>query len=142
MTQVTIVGNLTADPELRFTPSGAAVATFAIAESSRVKENGEWKDGPATFWRCEIWNDAAENLAESLKRGMRVIAVGETHQRTFETKAGESRTVTEVKVSEIGPSLKWATARPEKALRSTKPAAAGRPVEDDPWGTNTSEAPF
>jgi single-strand DNA-binding protein len=142
MTQVTIIGNLVADPELRFIPSGAAKATFAIAESSRVKENGEWKDGPATFWRCEIWNDAAENLAESLKRGMRVIAVGETHQRNYETKAGESRTVTEVKVSEIGPSLKWAMARPEKALRSTKPATAGRPAEDDPWGTNTSEAPF
>jgi single-strand DNA-binding protein len=140
--EVTIIGNLVADPELRFTPSGAAVATFAIAESGRVKENGEWKDGPATFWRCEIWSDAAENLAESLKRGMRVIAVGKTHQRNYETKAGESRTVTEVKVSEIGPSLKWAMARPEKALRSTKPAAAGRPVEDDPWGTNTSEAPF
>ena len=144
MPQVTIVGNLTADPELRFTPSGAAVATFAIAESSRVKENGEWKDGPATYWRCEIWRDAAENLAESLKRGMRVIAVGETQQRTFETKSGESRTVLEVKVSEVGPSLKWATARPEKTNRSTKPAAAGRTpaVEDDPWGNNTSEAPF
>ena len=139
MTAVTIVGNLTADPELRFIPSGKAVANFTIAESSRVKDGNEWKDGPSTFWNCSIWGTDAENLAESLTRGMRVVAVGEAKQRSFETKDGEKRTVIEVTVSEIGPSLKWATARVERTTKngsqSNAKAQTAIPAMDDPWGS-------
>lgn len=136
MTQVTIVGNLTADPELRFTPKGAAVANFTVAESSRVKDGDKWVDGPSVFWRCEIWREAAENMVESLHRGDRVVAVGEVRQRTFETSSGEKRTVTEVTCSEVGPSLKWATASVEKRGKT-------KPKTDDPWGVEPSgDLPF
>jgi single-strand DNA-binding protein len=139
MTSVTIVGNLTADPELRFIPSGKAVANFTVAESSRVKDGNEWKDGPSTFWNCSIWGTDAENMVESLTRGMRVIAVGEAKQRSFETRDGEKRTVIEVTVSEIGPSVKWATASVTRATKNGsqsngKPRTPA-PAMDDPWAS-------
>lgn len=129
MTNVTIVGNLVDAPELRFTSGGQAVASFTIAENKRVKDGDEWKDGAPTFWRCNIWREAAEDAAESLVKGLRVIAFGEVAQRSFETCEGEKRMVTEVTVSELGPSLRYATA---KVLKSggSKP----KPPADDPWG--------
>jgi single-strand DNA-binding protein len=130
-TTITIIGNLTAAPELRFTPAGLAVANFTIASTPRVKVNGEWTDGEALFLRCSIWREAAENVAESLDRGTRVIASGRLKQRSYETKEGEKRSVIELEVEEIGPSLRYATAKPVKSGQSKpKPVAA----EDDPWG--------
>ncbi|EUA39490.1 single-stranded DNA-binding domain protein [Mycobacterium avium subsp. avium 2285 (R)] len=119
-TTITVVGNLTADPELRFTPSGAAVANFTVASTPRIydRQSGEWKDGEALFLRCNIWREAAENVAESLTRGSRVIVTGRLKQRSFETREGEKRTVVEVEVDEIGPSLRYATAKVNKASRS------------------------
>ena len=119
-TTITVVGNLTADPELRFTPSGAAVANFTVASTPRIfdRQTSEWKDGEALFLRCNIWREAAENVAESLTRGSRVIVTGRLKQRSFETREGEKRTVFEVEVDEIGPSLKYATAKVNKASRS------------------------
>ena len=116
---VTVVGNLTNDPELRFTPSGAAVASFTVASSTRVldKQTNEWKDGDALFLRCSVWRQAAENVAESLTRGMRVMVQGRLKQRSYETREGEKRTVFEVEVDEVGPSLKYATAKVTKAQR-------------------------
>jgi single-strand DNA-binding protein len=120
-TIITVVGNLTADPELRFTPSGAAVANFTVASTPRVfdRQTGEWKDGEALFLRCNIWRQAAENVAESLTRGARVIVQGRLKQRSFETKDGETRTVVELEVDEIGPSLRYAAAASAAALRPT-----------------------
>jgi len=118
-TVITVVGNLTNDPELRFTPSGAAVASFTVASTPRTldKASNEWKDGDALFLRCSIWRQAAENCAESLQKGMRVVVSGRLKQRSFETKEGEKRTVVELDVEEIGPSLKYATAKVTKASR-------------------------
>ena len=118
-TVITVVGNLTADPELRFTPSGAAVANFTIASTPRTfdRQTNEWKDGEALFLRCSIWRQAAENVAESLQRGMRVVAQGRLKARSFETREGEKRTVMELDVDEIGPSLKFATAKVTRATR-------------------------
>jgi single-strand DNA-binding protein len=118
-TVITVVGNLTDDPELRFTPSGAAVANFTVASTPRTfdKNSNEWKDGDALFLRCSIWRQAAENVAESLTRGMRVVVSGRLRQRSYETKEGEKRTVVELEVEEIGPSLKYATAKVTKANR-------------------------
>jgi len=118
-TVITVVGNLTNDPELRFTPSGAAVASFTVASTPRTldKNTNEWKDGDALFLRCSIWRQAAENVAESLQRGMRVVVQGRLKQRSFETKEGEKRTVVELEVDEVGPSLKYATAKVTKASR-------------------------
>ncbi|MFP5345883.1 MAG: single-stranded DNA-binding protein [Actinomycetes bacterium] len=118
-TVLTIVGNLTADPELRFTPSGAAVANFTVASTPRTfdRQANEWKDGEALFLRCSVWRDAAENVAESLTRGSRVIVSGRLRQRSFETKEGEKRTVVELDVDEIGPSLRYATAKVNKTSR-------------------------
>ncbi|GAB2678581.1 single-stranded DNA-binding protein [Thalassiella azotivora] len=118
-TVITIVGNLTADPELRFTPSGAAVANFTVASTPRTfdRQTNEWKDGEALFMRCSVWRDAAENVAESLTRGSRVIVQGRLKQRSFETKEGEKRTVVELDVDEIGPSLRYATAKVNKTSR-------------------------
>ena len=112
-TTITVVGNLTADPELRFTPSGAAVANFTVASTPRIydRQSGEWKDGEALFLRCNVWREAAENVAESLTRGARVIVTGRLKQRSFETREGEKRTVVEVEVDEVGPSLRYATAK-------------------------------
>src|ERR671920_494802 len=118
-TVITVVGNLTNDPELRFTPSGAAVAIFTVASTPRTldKNTNEWKDGDALFLRCSIWRQAAENVAESLQRGARVIVQGRLQQRSYETKEGEKRTVVELQVDEIGPSLKYATAKVNKTTR-------------------------
>ena len=120
-TIITVVGNLTADPELRFTPSGAAVANFTVASTPRTfdRQSGEWKDGEALFLRCNIWRQAAENVAETLTRGARVIVQGRLKQRSFETREGEKRTVVELEVDEIGPSLRYATASVTKASRGS-----------------------
>ncbi|MCE3553523.1 single-stranded DNA-binding protein [Pseudonocardia sp. RS11V-5] len=118
-TVITVVGNLTADPELRFTPSGAAVANFTVASTPRTfdRQSGEWKDGEALFLRCNIWRQAAENVAETLTRGARVIVQGRLRQRSFETREGEKRTVIEMEVDEVGPSLRYATAKVNKVSR-------------------------
>src|SRR5258708_2099075 len=118
-TVITVVGNLTDDPELRFTPSGAAVASFTVASTPRTfdKNSNEWKDGDALFLRCSIWRQAAENVAESLTKGMRVVVQGRLRQRSYETREGENRTVVELDVEEVGPSLKYATAKVTKAAR-------------------------
>jgi single-strand DNA-binding protein len=142
-TTITVVGNLTADPELRFTQAGAAVASFTVASTPRTfdRASGEWKDGEALFLRCSIWRQAAENVAESLTRGMRVIVQGRLRQRTFDTKEGEKRTVIEMEVDEVGPSLRYATAKVNKASRGTGGGGggfggggSGAPA-DDPWGS-------
>ncbi len=118
-TPITLVGNLVDDPELRFTPSGAAVANFRVASTPRIfdKATNEWKDGDSLFLSCNVWRQAAENVAESLQRGMRVIVTGRLKQRSYETKEGEKRTVFEVEVDEVGPSLKTATAKVAKTTR-------------------------
>ncbi len=160
-TIITVVGNLTADPELRFTPSGAAVANFTVASTPRIydRQSGEWKDGEALFLRCNIWREAAENVAESLTRGARVILSGRLKQRSFETREGEKRTVVEVEVDEIGPSLRYATAKVNKASRSggggggfgssgggggDRGGSRGGASEpkDDPWGSAPASGSF
>ena len=135
-TVITIVGNLTADPELRFTPSGAAVANFTVASTPRYfdKQAGEWKDGEALFMRCSVWRQYAENVAESLSRGARVIVQGRLKQRSFETKEGEKRTVVELDVDEIGPALRYATAKVNKTSRGGGGGFGGSGGgTDDPW---------
>jgi single-strand DNA-binding protein len=162
-TVITVIGNLTADPELRFTPSGAAVANFTVASTPRMfdRQTNEWKDGEALFLRCNIWREAAENVAESLTRGSRVIVSGRLKQRSFETREGEKRTVVELEVDEIGPSLKYATAKVNKASRSggggggfggggggggsRQPAAqssGGGAASEDPWGSAPASGSF
>jgi single-strand DNA-binding protein len=144
-TVITVIGNLTADPELRFTPSGAAVANFTVASTPRTfdKASGEYKDGDPLFLRCNVWRQPAEHAAESLSRGDRVVVVGRLRQRSFETREGEKRTVVELEVDEVGPSLRYATAKVEKASRSS-----GQPSSQpggDPWPTAAAvedEAPF
>ena len=120
-TVITIIGNLTADPELRFTPSGAAVANFTVASTPRQfdRTSNEWKDGETLFMRCSVWRDAAENVAESLQRGARVLVSGRLKSRSYETKEGEKRTVIEMDVDEVGPSLKYATAKVNRTQRGT-----------------------
>jgi single-strand DNA-binding protein len=119
-TVITVIGNLTGDPELRFTPSGAAVANFTVASTPRTfdRQSNEWKDGETLFMRCSIWREAAENVAETLTKGTRVIAQGRLVQRSYETREGEKRTVVELQVDEIGPSLRYATAKVTRAQRS------------------------
>lgn len=145
-TVVTIVGNLVDGPELRFTPSGAAVSNFRIASTPRTfdKQAGEWRDGETLFLTCNVWRQAAENVAESLGKGMRVIVSGRLKQRSFETREGEKRTVFEVDVDEVGPSLRSATAKVTKASRERPdfPQQAQQPPQrsrqrdaDDPWAT-------
>ena len=135
-TSITVVGNLTADPELRFTPSGAAVANFTIASTPRHfdRQTNEWKDGETLFLRCSIWREAAENVTESLAKGMRVIAQGNLVMRGYETQQGEKRTSTELQVQEIGPSLKSASAKVTKAQRSGAPQG-GQIGQQEGWGT-------
>ena len=118
-TIITIIGNITGDPELRFTPSGAAVANFTVASTPRTfdRQSNEWKDGETLFMRCSVWRDAAENVAESLQRGTRVIVSGRLKSRSYETKEGEKRTVIEMEVDEVGPSLRYATAKVNKTQR-------------------------
>jgi single-strand DNA-binding protein len=142
MTAVTIIGNLVDEPELRFTSGGKAVASFTVAESKRIKQpDGTWVDGPSTFWRCSIWESAAENMTESLHKGQRVIVVGDISDRSFETKQGEKRTVKDVTATEVGPSLKWATAKVEKTGGKSPRPKTNAP-EPDPWGVETDEPPF
>jgi single-strand DNA-binding protein len=126
-TVLTIVGNLTADAELRFTPSGAAVASFTVASTPRTldRQSGEWKDGEPLFMRCSAWRDLAENVGESLTRGMRVIVTGRLRQRSFEAREGEKRTVVELEVDEVGPSLRYATAVVTKAARNGSGGGGG-----------------
>jgi single-strand DNA-binding protein len=118
-TTITVIGNLTNDPELRFTPSGAAVANFTVASTPRTfdRQSNDWKDGETLFLRCSVWRDAAENVAESLSRGSRVIVSGRLKSRTYDTKEGEKRTVIELDVDEVGPSLRYATAKVNKTSR-------------------------
>jgi single-strand DNA-binding protein len=118
-TVITIIGNVTNDPELRFTPSGAAVANFTVASTPRTfdRQSNEWKDGDTLFMRCSVWRDAAENVAESLQRGTRVLVTGRLRSRSYETKEGEKRTVVELDVDEVGPSLRYATAKVNKTSR-------------------------
>ena len=169
-TVITLVGNLTDDPELRFTPSGAPVANFTVASTPRFldKATNEWKDGDTLFLRCNIWRQAAENAAESLQRGMRVIVQGRLKQRSYETKEGEKRTVYEVEADEVGPSLRNATAKVVKTTRGGQSSGgfgggqggpgggqggpggyssgqgggggSGGPPSDDPWTTSPAAA--
>lgn len=146
-TVITVVGNLVDDPELRFTPSGAAVANFRIASTPRTfdRQTNEWKDGDALFLSCSVWRQAAENVAESLQRGMRVIVQGRLKQRSYETREGEKRTVVELEVDEVGPALAFATAKVTRASRSgggggySGGGQQSRPQQsgggDDPWAT-------
>ena len=126
-TTITVIGNLTDDPELRFTPSGAAVAKFRVASTPRFldRTTNEWKDGEPLFLTCNVWRQAAENCAESLQRGARVIVSGRLRQRSYETREGEKRTVMELEVDEIGPSLKYATAKVQKMQRSSGGGGGG-----------------
>jgi single-strand DNA-binding protein len=139
-TVITIVGNLVDDPELRFTPSGAAVAKFRVASTPRYldKQTNEWKDGESLFLSCNVWRQAAENVAESLQRGMRVIVQGRLKQRSYETKEGEKRTVYEIEVDEVGPSLRNATAKVAKTQRGGGGGGfGGQQVDNDPWASAT-----
>jgi single-strand DNA-binding protein len=156
-TNITVIGNLTDDPELRFTPSGAAVAKFRVASTPRFmdKTSGEWKDGEPLFLACTVWRQAAENVAESLQRGARVILSGRLRQRSYETREGEKRTVIELEVDEIGPSLRYATAKVQKMSRTSgggggfgasgggsggssgSSSGGGGGFADDPWASAT-----
>ena len=147
-TNITVVGNLVDDPELRFTPSGAAVANFRIASTPRTfdRQTNEWKDGDALFLTCSVWRQAAENVAESLQRGMRVVVQGRLKSRQYETREGEKRTVFEIDVDEVGPSLKYATAKVTRTTRQGgggggggySGGGGGQGGGDDPWA---SQAP-
>jgi single-strand DNA-binding protein len=142
---ITVIGNLTDDPELRFTPSGAAVAKFRVASTPRFldKQTNEWKDGEPLFLTCNVWRQAAENVAESLQRGARVIVSGRLRQRSYETREGEKRTVFELEVDEIGPSLRYATAKVQKMSRSSGSGGGygsggnggSASSFDDPWAS-------
>ena len=141
-TVITVVGNLTGDPELRFTPSGAAVVNFTIASTPRSfdRQSNEWKDGETLFLRCSAWREMAENVAESLTKGMRVIAQGRLVQRSYETREGEKRTVVELQVDEVGPSMRYASAKVTRAQRSGGggggfSAGGGQAADNDPWAT-------
>ena len=142
-TVITVVGNLVDDPELRFTPSGAAVANFRIASTPRTfdKQTNEWKDGDALFLTCSVWRQAAENVAESLQKGMRVVVQGRLKSRQYETREGEKRTVFEIDVDEVGPSLKYATAKVTRTQRSGggggygAQQGGGGQAANDPWAT-------
>jgi single-strand DNA-binding protein len=151
-TVITIIGNITGDPELRFTPSGAAVANFTVASTPRAfdRQSNEWKDGETLFMRCSVWRDAAENVAESLQRGTRVIVSGRLKSRSYETKEGEKRTVIEMEVDEVGPSLRYATAKVNKTQRGGgggfgggqqgggQGGWGGGQQQEDPWATGPS----
>lgn len=162
-TIITVIGNLTADPELRFTPSGAPVANLTIASTPRTfdKQTNEWRDGEALFLRASIWRDAAENVTETLKKGMRVIAQGKLKQRSYETKDGERRTTVELELDAIGPDLRYATAHVTKQQRGGGGYGGGQRQQgsgsgygqqrqqtqqaDDPWGSapqQDEEPPF
>jgi len=162
-TIITVIGNITGDPELRFTPSGAAVANFTVASTPRQfdRQSNEWKDGETLFMRCSVWRDAAENVAESLARGTRVIVSGRLKSRSYETKEGEKRTVVEMEVDEVGPSLRYATAKVNRTQRGGGGGGfggqqgggaggfggqqgggqpSGGQADSDPWATGPSGA--
>ncbi len=141
-TVITVVGNLVDDPELRFTPSGAAVANFRIASTPRTfdKQANEWKDGDALFLSCAVWRQAAENVAESLTKGMRVVVQGRLKQRSYETREGEKRTVVELDVEEVGPSLKYATAKVARVQRGGGGGGYGSQGGDDPWASSPGQS--
>ena len=163
-TPITVVGNLVADPELRFTPAGQPVATFRVASMPRImdRQTNEWKDGDSLFLTCNVWRQAAENVAESLQRGMRVIVTGRLKQRNYETKEGDKRTVYEVEVDDVGPSLRNASAKVNRVARNGSGGSGGgggRPSggqgsqggsgggDSDPWASDSSgsfsdEPPF
>ena len=156
-TVITVIGNLTGDPELRFTPSGAAVANFRVASTPRTfdRESNQWKDGDPLFLQCSVWRQYAENVAESLTKGMQVIVQGRLKQRSYQAQSGEERTVFELDVDEVGPCLKFATAKVTKAnrgSRSARPAdqggvtrsGAGAAPQEDPWAAAGAggEPPF
>ena len=147
-TVITIIGNITGDPELRFTPSGAAVANFTVASTPRAfdRQSNEWKDGETLFMRCSVWRDAAENVAESLNRGTRVIVSGRLKSRSYETKEGEKRTVVEMEVDEVGPSLRYASAKVTKTQRGNGGGGFGGQQggsvggqQEDPWATGPGQ---
>ena len=162
-TTITIIGNLVDDPELRYTPTGQAVAKFRVASTPRFRDNqsGEWKDGDSLFLTCNIWRQAAENVAESLQRGMRVIVNGRLRQRSYETREGEKRTVYEIEVDDVGPSLRNASAKVVKSNRSGGNYGGGpsggsggygggqgqsqgqsqgqRPAAEDPWSADPGD---
>lgn len=150
---ITVIGNLTAEPELRFTPSGQPVVNFTVASTVRLwdRDTSAWKDGDTSFFRCNLWRQPAENLVESLGRGDRVIVSGRLKQRSFETKQGEKRSTLEIEVDEVGPSLKWVTAKVDRNERSSRPVARSMSgPADSPWGggedvwsgSSDEEAPF
>jgi single-strand DNA-binding protein len=158
-TTITIIGNLVNDPELRYTPTGQAVATFRVASTPRYmdRNTNEWKDGESLFLSCNVWRQAAENVAESLQRGMRVIVVGRLRQRSYETREGEKRTVYEIEADEVGPSLRNAAAKVNKSNRSTASfsggssgqsgqggygGSAGARASDDPWAAEPTDSGF
>ena len=157
-TQITMIGNLVADPELRFTPSGAAVASFRVASTPRFfdKQSNEWRDGDSLFLTCNVWRQQAENVTESLSKGMRVIVVGRLRQRSYETRDGERRQVMEIEVDDVGPALRNAKAAVERIARDGGYNAGnaggaggfgGGQAADDPWSTpagaaSSDEPPF
>lgn len=166
-TPITLIGNLTADPELRFTPSGSAVATFTVASTPRTfdRQTNEWKDGEALFLRCEVWRQYAENVTESLQKGMRVLVSGRLKSRSYETNSGEKRTVFEVEVDEVGPALRYATAKVTRTTSGSGGQGGGswqgssggnrsgnegggwggqaqsRQPDNDPWASAQSDEP-
>jgi len=132
-TYTSIVGNLTEDPELRYTPSGAPVANFRVAVTPRVKDGDGWKDGETSFFQVTAWRSLAENVAESLTKGARVMVYGRLTQRSWETPEGEKRSVVEVQAEEVGPSLRWATAKPERtSAKAAAGASKGGQFNDEP----------
>lgn len=142
-TTLTVIGNLTNDPELRFVPSGAPVANFTIASTPRTfdRNSNEWKDGDTLFLRASIWKEVAENVVESLTKGMRVIASGRLKSRSYDTKEGEKRTVIEFEIDEIGPSLKSATAKVNRTQRNGEPAASARNTANQgQWGGGNTQS--
>jgi single-strand DNA-binding protein len=159
-TTITIIGNLVSDPELRYTPTGQAVATFRVASTPRFMDRttNEWKDGESLFLSCNVWRQAAENVAESLQRGMRVIVSGRLRQRSYETKEGEKRTVYEIEVDDVGPSLRNASAKVNRSNRSSGNGfgggqsgaggqagyggGAGARANDDPWAADPGDSGF
>ncbi|GAB3618522.1 single-stranded DNA-binding protein [Okibacterium endophyticum] len=142
-TVITVVGNLTADPELRYTQNGLAVANFTIASTPRTfdRQANEWKDGEALFLRASVWREFAEHVAGSLTKGSRVIATGRLKQRSYETKEGEKRTSFEIDVDEIGPSLRYATAQVTRAQSSGGGGRGPAAVQDEPWAASAPAAP-
>jgi single-strand DNA-binding protein len=133
-THVTITGNLTSDPELKFTANGAAVANFRVAVTARVRDGNTWRDGDTSFYRVTAWRDLATNVTDSLGKGDRVVVVGQLRMRSWESSEGEQRSVVEVTAEEVGPSLRWATAKPERAAR--------KPNGEPGKGEFADEAPF